>query len=858
MSATGNASDGGPALQDAKLRTFFEQCPYLCGLLDLDGVMTEVNEAALAASKLRRDDAINRPFWETPWWAGHEESQEWLQSRVPRVLAGKQCRRVLTYRAADGTTRLSDVTMSLSCDEQERPLFIGVIGQDVTDRVNAETELADSVRRMNVASEAAHFGTFRVDLSDRRFWTSPELNRLLDLDPEQQFDVDAVRALVDERDLAKLTDVVAETLNDVSRRDFETEFRMLKPGPRNRLRQDPEDGTRWLIVRGRTVIEHPAGDESRPAEVTAITGAVLDITRQRQAEREFLESQQINSLALETARLGIWVADLNTHTARRDATFNELLGLPAEVSVRPLYDAVRFVHPDDQKEVFAAFRRSVDAGTPFMREFRIVRADGVVRWVRDRGVPVEGFGKRWIGATTDVTEDHEAEARLREALQKAEAANVSKSEFIANMSHEIRTPMTSVMGYAELLQQGERDPERSGHLRTITRNGELLLALINDILDLSKIEAGRMDVTPTIVDLEDLVSDVYGMMEVRALEKDLPLVVSVGEAVPQFICTDAMRVRQVLINLLGNAVKFTENGEVALRVSRADRQRSTSKAEDDARGESRQERHEADCEDEADADAPGTDCEEEHAGDTPHVRFEVVDTGIGISDSQKARLFKPFAQADTSVSRTFGGTGLGLAICERLATILGGTIEYESQTGEGSRFSLILPCDVDTMEPPLDPQAVQSRLEAADENRQEEAPLPPTAAASAVRVLVVDDQPDIRFLTQEILRKAAVDVVTAVDGIEAIAQVEATREERPYDMILLDMQMPKLSGYETAERLRKLGYDRPIVALTADAMHGDMVRCLESGCNEYLSKPINAQELLRVVRRHAGLAGETG
>lgn len=395
----------------------------------------------------------------------------------------------------------------------------------------------------------------------------------------------------------------------------------------------------------------------------------------------------------------------------------------------------------------------------------------------------------------DITLRKEREAAI-------EAANRAKTEFVANMSHEIRTPMTAVLGYADLLLAQEEDPGKLEHLKTIQQNGNFLLEIINDILDLSKIEAGKLEITKEWFSVIELVADIRSMMNVRATEGNLEFTVSFEGTLPEKIESDPKRLRQILINLVGNGIKFTRAGSVCLMVR-----------ELDLKGE---------------------------AG----IEFAVIDTGIGISKEQMARLFRPFSQGDASVSRSFGGTGLGLAISRRLVELLGGDITAESKEGEGSTFRFSVPAgDVSKerrVEPTPDNLTVETGLGRTDlcEHRL------------VCHVLVVDDRRDVRFLSKHLLTNAGATVEEAEDGLQAVDRIKTdNRSTGTIDIVLLDMQMPNLDGYRTARRLRELGFTKPIVALTADAMQSDRDRCLKAGCNDFLSKPIDAEKLIRMVSR---------
>ena len=400
----------------------------------------------------------------------------------------------------------------------------------------------------------------------------------------------------------------------------------------------------------------------------------------------------------------------------------------------------------------------------------------------------------------DVTAQKESERQLAESKLAAEIANQAKSEFLANMSHEIRTPMTAILGFANLLLESVRDPEEVDATKTILRNAEHLLRVINDILDLSKIEAGKLAVERVACSPIALVDDVASLMRVRAEAKNLPLEVDFAWPIPETIVSDAMRIRQVLINLLGNAIKFTEIGKIRL-VTRLATEQSP-----------------------------------------PRLQFEVTDTGIGINDEQLAGLFQPFAQANTSASRKYGGTGLGLAISKRFAELLGGTLSVASRVDQGSRFTLgIDPGPLQGVpmlwQRPADP-AVRTNSTTAT---------PPIQLNC--RILLVEDGPDNQRLISFLLRRAGAEVVVAQNGVEAVELFSAA-DQRCFDLVLMDIQMPHMDGYEATRRLRALGYHGWIIALTAHAMKDDRQKCLDAGCDDYLTKPIDRATLLETLARY--------
>jgi len=404
---------------------------------------------------------------------------------------------------------------------------------------------------------------------------------------------------------------------------------------------------------------------------------------------------------------------------------------------------------------------------------------------------------------TAVAEARRAERDARLAREAAESASRTKSSFLANMSHEIRTPMTSILGFSERLLEDDLTPsERADAIATIRRNGEHLSQLVCDILDLSKIEAGRLGLERVQCSPRRIVADLREAMAPRAEEKGLEFVVEWSGPAPEAVMTDPLRVEQVLFNLVGNAIKFTERGRILVRVG---------------------------------YEPPST------PGGNGKLGFDVEDSGIGMDERAISRLFRPFVQGESSTSRRFGGTGLGLSICSHLVAGLGGTILVSSRVGEGSVFSFHV--DTGPLRGPLIdasnmPELVRKARRVAPSN------------LGGMRVLLAEDGADNQRLLRHLLTSAGASVSLAVDGEEAVHLALAARTHgRMFDVVLMDMQMPKLDGYAATTRLRDVGYDGPIVALTANAMAPDRERCLAAGCDDYCAKPVQRALLMEKVGR---------
>ncbi len=414
--------------------------------------------------------------------------------------------------------------------------------------------------------------------------------------------------------------------------------------------------------------------------------------------------------------------------------------------------------------------------------------------------PIVGHDGEYRGVLTsfeDVSELERHKVELSLAKSAADQANQAKSRFLASMSHEIRTPMNAILGYTEVLRSGvaETEENRQKFLATIHSSGEHLLALINDVLDLSKIEAGRMQLEMKRCATQEILSSAIETLRIKAEQKGISLTYRAEGLIPETIVTDRFRLQQALLNLIGNAIKFTEKGGVELMVRM------------------------------------------ERCGPAELLAFDVTDTGIGISPEQIERIFDPFSQADSSITRRFGGTGLGLSISRQIAQKMGGNITVKSELNVGSTFTIV-----------IDPGCLEGISRVAFDARESGVRVVTQASETQIRfhnqhVLVVDDGDSNRDLAALVLRRAGVTVSLAEHGQIALQMASETN----YDAILMDMQMPVLDGFSTTRELRQRGYRGPIVALTANVMHDDEVKCRNAGCDAFLGKPISVSRLLKTL-----------
>lgn len=642
-----------------------------------------------------------------------------------------------------------------------------------------------SEERLRLAVSVAEFGIIEIDYESGTAVADEKAAELFDVPSSVALSRREVHQRIHSEDVEDVERRVAESLKPDGKGEFAMQHRVVH-----------RDGTvKWVNVRKRIFFNEKHGTR---VPVSGMVAAV-DITEQKESEQKIRSKENRLKLAAKTTGFGTY--DLN---ARSSETIwsDEILQIFGIDNGRSFTRSDMFeqIHADDRdryRELFQQLLRR-DAPENFKLEHRIVRPSGEVRWIVNSGCVLfkqgqaSGFPDRVIGTMQDITERKLFEQSLQRARRAAEAANRSRGEFLANMSHEIRTPMAAIIGHADILRDHLSDPDNLQVVETIRRNGNFLLGIINDILDLSKIDAGKLEVEREPVRPDAIVAEVRSLMDVRAAEKKLPLKVSFNGPVPATLNTDAIRVRQILVNLVGNAIKFTDEGKVELIV-RFDQEASV-------------------------------------------LHFEVADTGIGIRSEDHESLFDPFVQADNTSTRSFGGTGLGLAICQRLAHALGGEVKVESEFGVGSVFTLSIAVakGVPLIKPDLG-------LDIHSEQRGVEVEL-------SARVLVVDDRRDIRYLAQHFIEKAGGEVLTATNGKEAIDFIES--ETKPdVDLIVMDMQMPVMDGYEATSELRKRGCTLPIIALTANAMKSDRDACLAAGCTDYTTKPLNSRKLITMIDR---------
>jgi PAS domain S-box-containing protein len=559
---------------------------------------------------------------------------------------------------------------------------------------------------------------------------------------------------------------------------------------------------RYIHKDGNIVYVHLAVNCVRNAQgkVEYFIGMVLDITERKQAEEALHHNQAMLIRTEALSHIGSWEwqvkADSVTWTDEMFQIFKRdpTTGAPSFAEHPALFP------PDDMERLRMAVEDAVNKGVPYALELRAIQATGEIRHCIARGqakMGSDGRVERLSGSFQDVTESHRIEQELIAARDAANASARAKSEFLANMSHEIRTPMNGIIGLTRLALDQTLSPKVRDYLENVLRSSDSLLKILNDILDYSKIEAGLLSIEDNVFDLDEMLDMLRNLFSINAEEKSLALAIEVADGVPRLLLGDGLRLQQVLANLLGNAIKFTEQGKITLSVGF--RGMEQGKAE---------------------------------------LSFCVADTGIGMGEDTLANLFRPFTQADATITRRFGGTGLGLAISHKLLALLGSEFKVESRVGQGTRFSF----DIAIKLAPAKSQAQNGlRTHPLPVKRQEVRP----GVLAGTRVLVAEDNRINRLVVCELLRGAGIQVATASNGHEVLALVG----QEAFDAVLMDVQMPEMNGLEATRQLREDANftTLPVIAITAGVTDDERDRALASGMNGFLTKPIDAESLLRTL-----------
>jgi len=736
--------------------TWFDSLPD-----GLDPAALEEANRQLAATSIPEDaDAVRAQT--TRAWA---EGKNAMTARMRR-------------RAPDGSIRHAEIYQRFFYDENGRPIRALGATRDITEEVETQErltqqaeELRDAQRRLERASMSIQEGHWEMDMITGKHWASSTYYALLGYAPGEIAldEIDTVTAMLHPEDADTSRARAARDIAEGVPHEFEMRVRV-------------KDGNyRWFRLRG---------NAERDASGTPVrfSGTIQDIQKQKQAEDALREAQARFERAITGTQDGLWEADMVAQRMWTSPRLQQLLGFTDGELGDDLNVLRNRIHPDDLAAADAALLENIDRQRPVDQEMRMRTKSGEYRWYRVRGTPgrdEEGRVRRMSGSVQDVTDARAARDELIKASEAAQAANRAKSAFLANVSHEIRTPMNGIIGMTSLMLDTSLDRTQRDYADTIRASADSLLTVINDILDFSKIEAGKLDIEYIDMDLPGNIEDIGATMAFQAAAKSLELIVNVHPDVPTRVLGDPQRIRQCLINLLGNAIKFTREGEITAEVSVVGREEGRVRT-----------------------------------------RFEVRDTGIGIAPQTLEALFEPFVQADSSTTRHYGGTGLGLSIVRRLIEMMGGVVGLASELGKGSTFWFELP---------------MQKIEAAPAKRVAGVDRP------GRRILVVDDNETNRRVLATHLAHAGYEVVLASGGREALGSMrEAVGRSRPFDIVLADFQMPEMDGGMLGRQINAdshLSHARVVLLTSMDSI-GEASRFASMGFAGFLSKPVRTRELL--------------
>ena len=782
------------------LSTVYETLNVGIAVTDENGNIIDCNHTSEELLGITKEQHLSRNYAGAEWEIIRPDGSHFPPEEYASVRAMTERR--ACYNVEMGIIKAEGkiTWLSVSAMPIDLPGYGVLIGYvDITARKQAEEEIIRAKEQFALAVRGTNDGIWDWNLQTNELFLSERWKEILGYeDHELKNEFETFANMLADEDKPRVFQYVEQYLNGEIEK-YSIEFRM----------KHKVDDYVWILAKGEAIRDA----QGKPYRMA---GSHSDITVRKRAEEATEESAMRLALATKAANVGVWDYDIVSDHLVWDEQMYNLYGIIAD-TFGGAYESWRAgLHPDDLDSADREMKLAINGERDFNTEFRVMWPDGSIHHIRAMAMVIKddsGQAIRMIGTNWDISEQKrnvealhkfaqdiewknwmleqeidtrkETERLLKAAVQESQRANQAKSEFLANMSHEIRTPMNSILGFSEVMLNYTADHKSRNYLKTILSSGKTLLSLINDILDLSKIEAGKLDIHTEPANIQNILREVKQIFEQKATEKSLNLILEIEPNFPSEITIDELRLRQILLNLVGNAIKFTHSGYVKIKLYTIQRENITI-----------------------------------------DFAISIEDTGIGIAKQDRERIFEDFTQQSGNNARAYGGTGLGLAITSRLCKLMNAEIQLESQLNSGSTFTVILRG--------VNYSIQHSPAEAFTTDNID-------VVFSGAKVLIVDDVPFNLELVVSFLEDYNLELLTAEDGFKAI---ELAKSELP-DLIFMDIRMPGISGYEATERLKTSAETKhiPIVALTASTMHSEIERinCLFDG---YLQKPVQKNSVL--------------
>ncbi|OGQ93149.1 MAG: hypothetical protein A2284_05380 [Deltaproteobacteria bacterium RIFOXYA12_FULL_61_11] len=764
---------------ESRFQGIFDQTSQFMGILDTLGRLSDVNKTVLDFCGYPKAEIVGRPFWDLPGWPMPIHVVEAIKEGFGSALRGLEY--TFEAQAPDRNGGLHDLSMILAGIKNKAGAieFLTATGTDITGIKEFQRRLLLNERRLETTQGIAKIGTWEMNWRTKEAFWSKEIYQLLEYDPtEVPGSLEAYVARIHPDDKPRFEQSFQTMLVDAQAMRFELRFLF------------PDGRVKYLLSHVEPVVQDDL--------LLRLFGYLQDISELSLAERKVRRLDR----AIEQSPVSVVITDRRGDIEYVNPMFERITGYSSE---EVLGKNPRVLKSGTQaKEVYQGMWNTISSGGTWRGELCNKKKDGSLYWEHASISPVRdevGEITHYVAVKEDITERRTLIEALKLARVEAERANQAKSDFLANMSHEIRTPLNAVIGFGNLLAQSTLDKPQTGQVLRLLKAAKYLLQLLDDVLDLSKIEADKMSLEALPFDLFELLDQVTETMAYKMGSSEVVrFVSSLPEQLPRLLIGDSLRVRQVLLNLLSNAIKFTPSGQIKLELQ-VERRTEVGVV----------------------------------------LRFIVADTGIGMDEPTLARLFSPFTQGEPSTSRRYGGTGLGLSISSRLIALMGGRMWAESRKNQGSIFFFEAPFTV--------------RLEESDR-----ALLPPTSSRNfsglleGCRILLVEDNEVNQEVASQLLRKVGAVVELAENGDRALSVLRDLGSGTVVDLVLMDLHMPVRDGYTTTEAIRnELGLkELPIIGLTADIIAGTRERCLAAGMNEVMSKPFEPERLYAIVKTWCG------